>query len=216
MEIPAQIPLFPLPDNVLLIGVPALYRAFEPRYRALVDSLLEQNDPRQRWLAIPRLVDGWQQDYYGAPPFHPCVALAQVRNIRPASQGEFELVVEGIVRCDLAEIRSHHPYRLARPTLRTDEPVDAEQLALHVHDLLGHVGMVLRVLGDRGQRLAQVIDEQAEPGELVDRLGAALLGDHRLRQDFLEQRSLIARTDLLRNVIHTSLGRGPGMQPSEN
>lgn len=216
MDLPAEVPLFPLPNQVLLIGVPVLYRVFEPRYRALVDDLLGCADPSRRWLAIPGLAEGWQSDYYGNPPILTCAALAQVRSIRPSSHGEFEIIVEGIMRCDLHEVPSNQPYRLARPTLRPDEPVDDATVASHLDDLLGHVGVLLRSLGDRAQRLAQVINEDAPPQDLVDCLGAVMLGDHQRRQYFLEQRNLIARIDLLRDLLHQALGQGPGMQPSNN
>ena len=72
MLLPALVPLFPLPDHALLIGVPASYRVFEPRYRALVDDLLGIDDHEQRWLAIPQLAEGWQSDYFGAPAIRSC------------------------------------------------------------------------------------------------------------------------------------------------
>lgn len=216
MDLPTQVPLFPLPNQVLLIGVPVLYRVFEPRYRALVDDLLGLSDPADRWLAIPGLAEGWQSDYYGNPPILTCAAVARVRSIRPSSHGEFEIIVEGLARCDLHEVPSAQPYRLARPTPRPDEPVDDTEVAHHLDDLLGHVGVLLRSLGDRAQRLAQVINENAPPEDLVDCLGAVMLGDHQRRQYFLEQRNLIARIDLLRDMLHQALGKGPGMAPSHN
>jgi Lon protease-like protein len=210
------VPLFPLPDNVLLIGVPATYRVFEPRYRALVDDLLAIEQPSNRWLAIPRLADGWQQDYYGSPAILPCAALAIARTIRPSMQGEFEIVVEGVMRCELQEIPSEQPYRRAHALPRPDEPVDEALIAQHMEDLLGHVGMLLHSLGDRGRRLAQLIDEDIAPAIVVDRLGAAILHDHRHRQSFLENRSLVSRIDDLRGVLHRALGGGPGLTPSVN
>ena len=40
--LPNEVPLFPLPDHVFLPSIQAPYRVFEPRYRALVDALLER------------------------------------------------------------------------------------------------------------------------------------------------------------------------------
>lgn len=215
MLLPALIPLFPLPDHALLIGVPASYRVFEPRYRALVDDLLGIDDHEQRWLAIPQLAEGWQSDYFGAPAIRSCAALAKARHIRPSSHGEFEIIVEGIQRCILQEQDSDRPYRLARPEPFGEEPVDDGIVATHLDDLLGHVGILLHQLGDRGRKLALLVDEDLAPGLLVDRLGAVMLGDARSRQAFLENRNLVERIDWLRKVLHDALGRGP-QTPSVN
>ena len=42
MQLPLSIPIFPLPDHVLLPAIPTAYRIFEPRYRALVVDLQSQ------------------------------------------------------------------------------------------------------------------------------------------------------------------------------
>src|SRR5512139_2245554 len=105
-ELPRSVPLFPLPDHVFLPGVPAPYRIFEPRYRALVRDLLKL-PPAERLLAIPRLSPGWRpEEYDGAPAFDPVATIGQVIHCAPLPDGEFHIVVQGISRVLLKEVPS--------------------------------------------------------------------------------------------------------------
>jgi Lon protease-like protein len=205
---PSMVPLFPLPDHVLLPGLPKLYRMFEPRYRHLVDDLIGLA-PAQRWLAIPRLVDGWQSDYYGAPPFHPVAALAKARSIRPLADGEWEVIVEGIARCRLTEVPSTRPYRLAESQPLSDLPDDQGSVSVGVAEVLGLVSRVRERLGPRGDALAPLLVNTQDPTFLIDRLGAALLGDVEVRQTFLACRRVSERIELLRDGMARILGTPP-------
>ncbi len=219
MDVPDQVPLFPLPDHVLLLGLPTPYRIFEPRYRALVDDLLGR-EPGDRWLAIPRLAPGWQGDYHGSPPIQPLSSLGKVRNVRPLEDGQFLVIVEGLARVSLAELPSGHQWRVARPTILDDLPSDAQASSAAVKRVLSLVDDLRKRLGPRGQVLAPLVQNVSDERALIDRLGAALLGDVDIRQVFLESRRLSERVEILHRglnaVLDTSDGstRLPG--PSEN
>ena len=110
--LPNEVPIFPLPDHVFLPSIQAPYRVFEPRYRALVDWLLDQPED-ERWLAIPRLATGWQTDYHGAPPFNPVATVGRMLSCETLRGGHFYIVVEGVARCRLSERVASEPYRIA-------------------------------------------------------------------------------------------------------
>ncbi len=220
MDVPDQVPLFPLPDHVLLLGLPTPYRIFEPRYRALVDDLLGR-EPMERWLAIPRLTAGWQGQYHGTPPIQPLCAVGKVRNVRPLEDGQFLVVVEGLMRCSLAELPSDQPWRLARPTMLEDQPdSDPEDARAGVSRVLALVDDLRRRLGPRGDALAPLVQNVSDERALVDRLGAALLGDIETRQLFLEARRLGERVAILQrglaSVLDPSIGPTRLHGPSAN
>lgn len=219
MELPTVVPLFPLPDHVLLLGLPRLYRMFEPRYRTLVDDLIGR-DPGARWLALPRLAVGWEGNYHSTPRFHAHAALAKARSIRPLANGEWEVIVEGVARCRLDERPSQHPYRLAAVEPLPDLPDDPDAVAVGVAEVLDLVALVRERLGPRGAALAPLLVNTQDAGALVDRLGSALLGDVEVRQAFLETRRLTARIGLLRDGLQRVVGgTGPGRgawEPSVN
>jgi len=219
MELPPVVPLFPLPDHVLLLGLPRIYRMFEPRYRALVDDLIGR-DPPARWLALPRLTAGWEGEYYDTPPFHPHAALAKARSIRPLANGEWEVIVEGVARCRLDERPSPHPYRIAAVHPLDDLTADPGSVEVGVAEVLGLVGRLREQLGPRGDALAPLLVNTQDASALVDRLGSALLGDVEVRQIFLETRRLTERIDLLRDGLAQVLRRAEGgpekWEPSAN
>ena len=220
IDVPPVLPLFPLPDHVLLIGLPMPYRVVEPRYRALVDDLIGM-PPSSRWISIPRLEDGWQGRYDGAPPFHALAAIGLVRTIRPEENGQFHIRVEGLQRCQLEEVPSTRLYRLARPLPLPDLPHDLSQAELThgVGEVLGLVDELRARLGKRGEVIKALVDNQDDLPAMIDRLGAAVIADADVRQEFLESRRLPARLVLLKRVLISLLAprtRPTGWDPSAN
>jgi uncharacterized protein len=217
MAMPADVPLFPLPDHVLIPGLPAPFRIFEPRYRALARDLLEKA-PEERWMAMPRLQPGWEADYAGSPRFAPIAAAAVARRIEPAGNGEFHILVEGISRCRLTEIGSPHPYRLARVEALDDRAGDAAAAAMQsLLDLLSGLGDRIDLDAHGLQRLLGA--ESTHP-LLVDRLGALVLTAVDERQELLETLDFTARIAIVHRAVSqlAASRRPPGgrWKPSTN
>lgn len=206
---PDLLPLFPLPDHVLLPGVPAPFRIFEPRYRALVADL-KQLPEDERWLAIPRLARGWEGDYDGAPAFCPVVAPARVVHVRDLPQDQFLIVVQGEGRVALSEEASQRTYRLARAVALPDEP--AEMTATDLVSAVDHLIVRVRLLAKRTGAAAEQIDQLVAgigPSQaLIDRLAAVLISEPDVRQSYLECRTPDGRVTLFRHVVEGALGRG--------
>ena len=206
---PDLLPLFPLPDQVLLPGVPAPFRIFEPRYLALIADL-KQLPEDERWLAVPRLARGWENNYEGNPAFHPVVAPARLVHVRDLAQGQYLIVVQGEGRVVLSEETSHLPYRIARSEPLPDEP--AEMPAAALAGAVDHLITRVRLLARRNGAAAEQIDQLAAaigPGpELIERLAAVLITDPDVRQSYLECLTLDGRVTLFRQVVEGALGPG--------
>ncbi len=209
MVLPELLPLFPLPDHVLLPGLPCPFQLFEPRYRELGAFLAGQADD-QRWLAVPRLLDGAGVD--GLPPFARIAAIARARQLALLPDGRWSLVIEGFARVTLSEQPSPHRFRLARPVLRPDGP-DVPETATLLARLRQLIGRLAERLGERGEPLLRLITHD-EPALLVDRLGALLLVDPDHRQALLEDADIAAR---IRRLLRVLGGERPGSaEPSLN
>ncbi len=207
MDLPATIPLFPLPDHVLLPGVASPYRLFEPRYRALAEALEGSPEPR-RFLAIPRLgiADGREQ-------VAPVAALTIARQLTRQVDGTWLLVAEGIARIALTPVLCDTPFRQAAITVLVDQPEDLAGLTTLIDGVRALASRFRGMLGERGALLDPVL-MQPEPVLLVDQLGALLLGPADERQNFLEERRASARALHIRKVLLTLTGsRG---EPSLN
>lgn len=192
------LPLFPLPDHVFLPGLPTPYRIFEPRYRALVQDLL-QVPPARRWLAIPRLAAGWEADEGGRPAILQVATAGRLVRITDGPEGTFFVIAQGIARCRLTEVESGKAYRLARAEPYLDEEVRAGGPG----SLSGFAAVVqlagaqLRKAGMEARDVALLLAERADPDLLVFRLASLLLAEPDQRQKILLSRTPAARLDLM-------------------
>ena len=217
--LPEAVALFPLPNHVLLPGLPVPFRVFEPRYRQLVADLLEMGKDA-RFIAMPPLLPGWQAGYEGSPAFHPVCALALVRRIHALDGGQFLISVDGLVRCRLSELPSPHPYRLACPTALPEPRLDLtiEQLRLEVGRICTMVRTWSLHQADMEQHLEALLREDGDHAATLERLGCLLVESADQRQAFLECERLGGRLAMLRSLADSTLpgGRRDGLRPSEN
>lgn len=215
--LPERVPLFPLPDHVFLPGVPAPYRIFEPRYRALVRDLLKR-PPVERLLAIPRLTPGWRpEEYDGAPAFDPVATIGQVIHCAPLPDGEFHIVVQGISRVRLKEVPSPALYRLASPEPYEDDPAGPGARAARAAgvDALAQSTLTLaKMLGPPARELARLAADRSDEETWIFSLGSVLLSDPGERSRFLVSRSPAERIDILLGqlaaLLHLVGTKGPG------
>jgi Lon protease-like protein len=211
--LPERLPLFPLPDHVLLPGIAVPFRIFEPRYRALFSDLLDR-DPAARWLAIPRLAPGWEADYQGRPPIVATTVAAWLRRADHHPDGNLHVVVEGHARIRLDEIPSDHLYRLARPHLvrpATDAGSDFSDLVDGLATL-----PEMSALWGRLAASIPVADDVAGWTHLLDVVGALLLEDPDHRQALLDAPTLAGRAEVVRAEILRRRAHKGLWKPSEN
>jgi uncharacterized protein len=206
--IPDVLPLFPLPNHVLLPGVPVPFRIFEPRYRTLIADL-ESLPEDERWLVVPRLVDGWKTDHNGRPMFMPIAVAARLVRVQPLDPGESLIVVEGILRIRLEEIVSDKPYRLAQWVPLPDDHAPSDSALMAAEQVLSKVRILARRVGDGAEQLTEL----AEGDDRVfaaDRLAALLLSDADSRQWYLECRNPTERLNQFVRHLTRQLGPGAG------
>lgn len=127
-DVLSALPIFPLPNVVLLPGMVLPLNVFEPRYLALVDHVLAGG----QHIGVPLLRPGYEVDYKGRPPIEPIFGLGRLlshhrfadgrRMIRLAGLGRVRLLRELPPRCEFREVE-------AEP-LAEDAPVDQHTLEI--------------------------------------------------------------------------------------
>ena len=194
--LPRTVPLFPLPDHVLLPTIPAPYRVFEPRYRALVEHLLAQPE-EERWISVPRLSQGWKDDYHGVPPFHEVATLGRITTCEALNGGHFFILVEGVARVRLTERDSDLPFRMADIQILPDIPRrrDDPLVRRSTEQLMHAVLSLAQLVGASAADLTDAVSDLRRPEALVYRLGASLLDLPDDRQALLEERCILRRAD---------------------
>lgn len=100
-------PLFPLPKVFLYPGTLMPLHVFEPRYRQMVDDLLD----RPGLIVICSIQGGHEGEALGAPPVFPVGGLGEIVRHARLPDGRYLVTLAGLARVRLQEIESDRLYR---------------------------------------------------------------------------------------------------------
>ncbi len=171
-------PMFPLPSYFLFPGAASPLRVFEPRYRQMVEDLLDGPGRLVMACVDPEHV----HEMAGDPPVLETGGLGEIARHRRLPNGEYLIWVVGLGRVRIEEIESDRLYRRARGHLL--ETPDQDQEA-EIADL----GLSLQLrdaIAEHSEEDLELPDE-ASIGFLADILAQCLpLPVPRLRQCFEE------------------------------
>jgi hypothetical protein len=105
------VPLFPLPDCVLLPHATIQLHIYEPRYRQMTADALGG-----RSLIAMSLFEGdsWKENYLESPPLRPFVCVSMINRHEKLPDGRYNLQLQGLCRAQMIEeVDSDRLYRQA-------------------------------------------------------------------------------------------------------
>jgi Lon protease-like protein len=213
MQLPSEVPVMVLPNAILFPQAMLPLYIFEPRYRRMLEDVLDSH----RMFTVALQKSGRNRE----TPF-PVAGLGLVRASVGNRDGTSHLVLQGIVRVQLAEAVRYKPYRVQRirplETVSTDsvivDALAAKVLELATARLDQGCDLPIQVLRRLSQSddaddseasglsLNQVIEylvSLENPDQLADLISCALLPGARERQIILETANLEER---LKHLIH--------------
>jgi uncharacterized protein len=192
-----DLPLFPLPDAVLLPGGFLPLHIFEPRYRAMTRDCLAG----ARVMAIGRL-DVCRPSRDGRPAVSPSVGLGRIIASDELDDGRFLLVLRGIARARITdELPQHLAYRQIRAELVGDSPAcPIRSRTLH-GQLVAMCDRLAASLDRGGDELRALAHDADSPGACADAVAAALIMDPRERQTLLEAADPLVRLERTSNHV---------------
>ena len=109
LELPATIPLFPLPDVALLPNITLPLHIFEPRYRRMVADALDGD----RLIGMVMLRPGYEAEYEGRPPVYAIGGAGRIESAERLPDGRYVIVLRGITRFRIVGEDDSRPYRIA-------------------------------------------------------------------------------------------------------
>ena len=138
--IPAEIPLFPLPETSLFPGVSRPFLIYEARYREMIADALKGD----KIIGMVRLRPGFEKDYEGSPPIYGVGCAGTIQEYEELPDGRYVILLRGlttfrivsedgapsVVRKDGAPSGARKPYRLARIEAVPELLKDEERVAL--------------------------------------------------------------------------------------
>jgi uncharacterized protein len=193
-----RLPMFPLPNVVLLPNTFLPLHIFEPRYRKMTRDLLEGNRLVAMALQVGSADPLGEDD--GPPAVAPIAGVGEVVMAQDLPDGRFNLVLRGCARVRiLHELPSEEPYRIVQAAeLPDDPPGSVVELLDAEASLRALTGGLAEALPEGGELLKQVVAAQASPAALADVVASTLIADPRLRQELLET------TDITRRITRVS------------
>jgi len=109
-QLPASIPLFPLPDVTLLPNSTQPFHIFEPRYRAMIGDALRGDSI----IGMITLQPGYEDDYEGRPPVFPVGCAGIIVSSEQLPDGRYDIVIRGLSKFRVLGEDQSQPYRLAQ------------------------------------------------------------------------------------------------------
>ena len=191
-----RLPMFPLPNVVLLPNTFLPLHIFEPRYRAMIRDALAGD----RLIAMGFQL-GPDHDYDGPPPVAPVAGVGEIVLAQNLPDGRYNLVLRGpgarAHRC--RSCRATSPTGWCRPPLLPDDQPSSVVDLLDAEASLRALTVGLAdALPEGGDLLKQVVAAQSTAAALVDVVASTLIADPRVRQQLLET------TDVARRIARVA------------
>lgn len=158
-----------------------------------------------RVLAVALLAPGWEGEYQQRPPVFSTVGVGYIQAAEKLPDGRYNILLHGVARARiLEELPPEKSYRLVRAEPIEDElsPADVPAVVAHGQTLRQLVIDLATALPDNAAvPLAQACVREKDAGRLADLVGAAVLVDHRQRQEFLEERRVAKRLEQVADTV---------------
>jgi Lon protease-like protein len=124
--LPAEIPLFPLPETTLFPGVSRPLVIYEPRYRQMIADALKGN----KIIGMVRLRPGFEKEYEGRPPIYAVGCAGIIEQYEQLPDGRYVILLHGLTPFRVLSENQGKSYRLARVEAVPDRLEEQERLPL--------------------------------------------------------------------------------------
>ena len=195
--VPAEIPLFPLPETSLFPGVSRPFLIYEPRYREMISDAMKGN----KIIGMVRLRPGFEKDYEGRPPIYGVGCAGTIEEYEQLPDGRYVILLRGlttfrIVSEESASSGARKPYRLAHIEAVPELLKDEDRLALST--LRNRIEKLLVTLLPLG---VDPPDPSLEDDEFVNIVAQNFGMPEATRQELLERNRVIERARALADLL---------------
>ncbi|MEZ7851393.1 MAG: LON peptidase substrate-binding domain-containing protein [Candidatus Nanopelagicales bacterium] len=213
----SHISLFPL-NTILVPGLVLPLHIFEPRYRLMVQELLEIPDEEEREFGVVAIRDGHDVSTLGIDALHPIGISAVMREVTPSEGGRYDIVTTGARRFTVKALDTSSPL-LSADVEWLPEPVPAEsaELSLLTESTLSEFAAYRAALSGELNSNVSIFEELPKDPVVVGYLlTAAILLPTDERQALLGAETAESRLELVRTLLRreTSLIQHFGALPA--
>lgn len=187
----AAVPLFPLPNVVLLPRAVLPLHVFEERYKQMTADVLRSG---HGLIAMALLRPGWERDYYQAPAIEPVVCVGRILSHERLADGRYNFLLQGAVRARVVRETRQQPYRVAELAEIAERPVAEGELAAYRKRLARAVTAGALAGTKAGIQFAKLVASRVTTADVADLMAFNLIEDLKVRQ------ALLAEGDVARRV----------------
>ena len=201
VELPAAVPVMPLPGVLLFPNALLPLHIFEPRFREMLARALDDN----RMLCVA-LVKPERQQWRTSADFFSVSTVGLIRACIGRSDGTSDLILQGIRRVKFSDFEQEAPFPIARIKplkTRTKPTVETDALATKVVELYTRLKSSERALPEKIDRY---LGEMSDPEMLADLIASTFVSGATRRQQLLEELDLNKRLRLLIQYLREENG----------
>jgi Lon protease-like protein len=200
-ELPDILPIFPLPNVVLMPNSSLPLFIFEERYKQMVQDCITGD----RYLSVALLRKGWEQES-GSPRPYPVAGFGRIVHASRLPNDCMDIVVQGMGRIRMLDFHDDRPYLSAtvetlRPTYAPGQSLTAqtETMKQRFLDLLD----LKRVTAPELRTSLRLL---ASPLDLVFFILARLPVDPYTKQEILQTPAVTEQVTRIINILDMSRG----------
>jgi uncharacterized protein len=192
--LPANLPIFPLPNVVLFPNVFLPLHIFEPRYREMVTNALEED----RLIGMVLLRPGWEGQYDAKPPVYPVGCAGLITHAERLPDGRYNIVLQGMEKFRIVDEDHSRSYRTAKVDGIEERMRDADREAMR--DARRKLEALL-VPQPKGRGAEPKVPPSMGDEDLVNALAQYLELEPVEKQALLERDGLLARCHSLIELL---------------
>ena len=198
----SHIPLFPL-NTILVPGLVFPLHIFEPRYRLMVQELLEIPDEEEREFGVIAIRDGHDVTALGIDALHPIGISAVMREVTPSEGGRYDIVTTGARRFTVTSLDTSLPLLSADVEwLPEPDPVESPELSLLTESTLSEFAAYRAAISGELNSNVSIFEELSKDPVVVGYLlTAAILLPTAERQALLGAETAESRLELVRTLL---------------
>ncbi len=193
------VPVFPLPNGVLLPGAVMPLHLFEPRYCQMMRDVLEHDEDR-RLIAMALLKEGFEPLYHtNHASVHDALCVGRVIHNEELDDGRYNLLLLGCRRARIKVEDQAQSYRQAYLTPIETVPSDVLDEAPIVGEFHNLLRQAVELEICPGEAMSRIVQAAPRLEALVDLLSFHFIpGDeYQLKQRVLEEPAVVVRTEIL-------------------
>lgn len=203
IEIPREVPVMTLSQTVLFPQAMMPLFIFEPRYREMLSTVLEED----RIFAVAAL-DERDEDAEVLETPYSIAGVGVVRACKQNPDGTSNLILQGLARVEFENFVCEEPYRRARiQKLMSESDGSKETLGSIQPTLLALVQIQMRLGAEIPQDVLQFLSNIKEPESVLDLAIYTLCPSGSFKQELLETRGILARFNKFERFLRSQVER---------